>query len=455
MINKAIFKSYDIRGVYPNELDKKTAYAIGRGFVKYTGAKKVVVGQDARLSSPVLFKALAKGIMAEGAVIYNIGQVSTECLYFGVGMYDFDAGVMITASHNPKEYNGFKMLARPKPIGEGGLKKSGNNIEIIRGKDLFSIVEAGDFKDSSTKGKIEQKDIWQDYIKHILSFTNLEKIKPFKVAVDASNGVAGLAISKLGDKLPAKIFLLNYEPDGNFPNHSPNPLLEGSTDQIKKEIEKEGADFGFIFDGDGDRIFLVDENGWLVRADISLLLLAKYFLKKNPGSAIAYNAICTKAVPEFIKKWGGTPIRTKVGFVNVREGLLQNNGIMGGELSGHYCFRDFFYLDSGMLGFLILLQIISEEHKKVSEIVQELSLYAKSSEINFEIANKEIVLNKIKEKYTDGKQDYLDGITVEYNSWWFNVRVSQTEPLLRLTIEADTNDLLDEKQKELRALIVG
>lgn len=442
MVDQTIFKSYDIRGVYPDELNEKTAYAIGRGFIKYTGAKKVAVGQDARLSSPALFKGLVKGITAEGANVYNLGQVPTECLYFSVGAYDFDAGMMLTASHNPKEYNGFKMI-----------KKNGNSIEVIRGKDLLSVVQAGDFKDSITKGIIEPKDIWPDYIKHVLSFVNLERIRAFKVAVDASNGVAGLAISKIGDKLPAKIFLLNYEPDGDFPNHSPNPLSEGSTDQIKKEIEKEGADFGFIFDGDGDRIFLVDENGWLVRADVTLLLLAKHFLQKNPGFAVAYNAICSKAVPEFVKKWGGNPIRTQVGFVNVREGLLKNNGIMGGELSGHYCFRDNFYLDSGMLGFLILLQIISEEHKKVSEIAQELSPYAKSSEINFEIKDKEGILNKIKEKYSDGKQDYLDGVTIEYDNWWFNVRASQTEPLLRLTIEADTKDLLEEKQKELTKII--
>jgi len=444
MINKTIFKSYDIRGVFPSELDEKTAFAIGRGFVRHTGAKKVAVGQDARLSSPELFKSLAKGIIAEGANVYNLDQVPTECLYFAVGAYDFDAGVMITASHNPKEYNGFKML-----------KKNGDSIEIIRGTDLLSVVESADFKNSGAKGTIERKDIWQDYTKHILSFVNLENIRPFKVVVDASNGVAGLAVSKIGDKLPAKIFLLNYEPDGSFPNHGPNPMMEGSTDQIRAEIQKEKADFGFIFDGDADRIFLVDENGWLVRADVTLLLLAKHFLQKNPSSAVAYNAICSKAVPEFIKKWGGNPIMTKVGFVNVRDGLLKNNGIMGGELSGHYCFKDNFYLDSGMISFLILLQVLSEEHKKISEIVEEFSPYAKSSEINFQITNKEEILNKVKEKYSDGKQDYLDGITIQYNNWWFNVRSSQTEPLLRVTIEADTIDILEEKIKELRAFITA
>ena len=252
MINPTIFKSRDIRGIYPNELNEETAYVIGRSFIKYIGAKSVLIGQDSRISSPVLFRGLVKGITAEGANVYNLGQVPTECLYFAVGFYDFGAGIMITASHNPKEYNGFKML-----------KKNGNSIEIIRGKDLLSAAETGDLKNNITKGAIEQKDIWQDYIKHILSFVNLDKIKPFKIAVDASNGVAGLAVAKIADKLSAKIFLLNYELDGNFPNHSPNPLLAESTDQIKREIEKERADFGFIFDGDADRIFLVDENGWL------------------------------------------------------------------------------------------------------------------------------------------------------------------------------------------------
>ncbi|MDO8486453.1 MAG: phosphomannomutase/phosphoglucomutase [Candidatus Staskawiczbacteria bacterium] len=448
MADSTIFKSYDIRGIYPNELNEETAYKIGRSFVKYTKAKSVAIGQDARISSPALFNALSKGITAEGSNVYDLGQVPTECLYFSVGKYDFNSGIMITASHNPKEYNGFKML-----------KKEGNNIEIIRGQDLQSLVESGfsgqpeDSQKNITKGTVNKKDIWQDYINHIVSFVNLDNLKPFKVVIDASNGVAGLAISKLGDKLPVKIFLLNYEPDGNFPNHSPNPLLTGSTDQIKREIGKEGADFGFIFDGDADRIFLVDENGWLVRADVTLLLLAKYFLQKNPRSAIAYNAICSKAVPEFIKKWGGKPVRTKVGFVNVRTGLLENDGVVGGELSGHYCFKDNYYLDSGMMGFLTLLQIISEQHKKVSELAQELSPYAKSSELNFKIDNKEEVLDKIKNKYTDGKQDYLDGITVEYDNWWFNVRASQTEPLLRLTIEADAKDLLEEKQKELSNFI--
>lgn len=443
MLNPSIFKSYDIRGVYPGEIDKEAAYLIGKSFVKYTGAKSVAVGQDARLSSPDLFSGLADGIMKAGSDVVDLGIVPTECIYFAVGKHAFDGGVMITASHNPKEYNGFKMQ-----------KKNDNDIEVIRGKNLFSVADGKDSKTNSSPGKIEKRDILQDYLNHVLSFSKPDKIRPFNIVIDASNGAMGPAIARIGDKLPIKIFLLNYEPDGNFPNHSPNPLVEGSTYEIKKEIQKQKADFGFIFDGDGDRIFLIDENGWMVPADITLLILAKHLLRVNPGSYIAYNTICSKAVPEFIEKWRGIPVRTKVGFVNVREELIKSNGIMGGELSGHYCFRDNFYFDSSLISFLLLLEALSEERKKVSEIIQELLVYFKSSELNFKVTDREKILKEIKEKYSDGKQDYLDGVTVNYEDWWFNARASETEPLLRLTIEADTKSLLEEKEKELRDFII-
>jgi len=440
MVQPSIFKSYDIRGIYPSELKEETAYLIGQILVRYTGANKSVIGFDARLSSPALLRNIAQGMANEGASVYNIGSVPTECLYFAVGNYDFDIGVMITASHNPKEYNGFKMVKRIK-----------NGIEIIRGRDLLLLVGESNFR-KPDDGLIHSKDILNDYVKYILSFVK-DKIDPFGVVVDVSNGVVGKVINRIKKALPIKIIDLNFKPDGNFPNHSPNPLEKDSTKQINRAVKERKADFGFIFDGDGDRVFLVDENGKLVPADITLLLLAKYFLKKNPKSAVAYNAICSKAVPEFIKKWGGAPVRTPVGFVNVREGLLSNNGIMGGELSGHYCFKDYFYMDSGIITFLILLQVISSDGRKVSKIAEELSPYFKSAEINFKIEDKEMVLEKIKQKYADGKQDYLDGVTVEYPNWWFNVRPSNTEPLLRLTVEADTQDLLEEKKKELENFI--
>ncbi len=439
MIKSSIFKSYDVRGVYPSDLNDEAAFEIGKAYVSYSKAKKVAVCYDARLSSPSLYENLAKGITSQGSDVYFIGQLPTECLYFAVGNYDFDGGIMITASHNPKEYNGLKMMVRDK-----------DDIVWIRGKDLLSEVEKQNLE-KDEKGTVYEKDILSDYLQYMQSFNG--RIKPFNIAVDASNGVMGKVMRLMEKNLPVKISELNFEPDGNFPNHSPNPLEPGSSDVISRLIKEKSLDLGIMFDGDADRVFLVDEQGLLVSADTVLLLLAKHFLEQNPGSAVAYNAICSKAVPEFITKWGGKPIRTAVGFVNVREGLIKNNGVMGGELSAHYCFRDYFYTDSGMIAFLTLLQIISKENRKVSEIVKELSIYFKSAELNFEIENKEEVLDKLKEKYADGKQDFLDGVTVEYKDWWFNVRPSNTEPLLRLTIEANTEELLNEKKKELSDFI--
>lgn len=439
MIEKSIFKSYDVRGIYPSELDKKAAYLVGKAFIKATGAKKVLIGYDARLSGPDLFLGLANGIEAAGSEVYGIGMVPTEGLYFSVGKYDFPAGIMITASHNPKEYNGFKML-----------QKDGT-VNVIRGKDLADVVE--DEEVELKEPKTTPQDIWPDFISHMLSLVDIAAIKPLKIVVDASNGAAGLAIKKIQDKLPVTIIPLHFEPDGNFPNHSPNPLEPGASDKIREVIKKESADLGLMFDGDGDRVFLVDEQGNLVPADMTLLLLAKYFLGKNPKQAIGYNVICSKAVPTFIQQWGGVPVRTKVGFVNVREELMKHSGVMGGELSGHYCFRDTWYMDSGILAFLVLLQIISEDGRKVSEIVKEYMLFAKSAENNFSVTNKEVVVETVKEKYQDGQQDSLDGLTVEYKDWWFNLRASNTEPLLRLTIEADNEELLAEKKAELTKLI--
>ena len=463
-INPKIFKSYDVRGIYPADLNEKIAFKIGQALIKKTRAQKVVVGRDIRLSSFNLSEALIKGILSQRADVYNIGLVPTEGVYFTTNYYSYDAGVMITASHNPKEYNGFKMV-----------KKEKKWAKVIPGKDLKEFIKKEDGR-LKKAGKIKELDIWPDYLNHILSFIEPKKIKPFKIVVDASNGMAAKVLPKLEPKLPVTIIPLNFDLNGNFPAHSPNPLLEESRRQISRAVLEKKADLGFIFDGDADRVYLIDESGNFIRADITLLLLARYFLEKNPGKGIAYNLICSKAVPEFIKKWNGNPIRTKVGFINVQKGMMENDGILGGELSGHYSFKDNFYLDSGFIAFLTLLQIISQSNKKVSELVKELSPYAKAPEINFEIkdrpaspaggpvspaggaacrrAGKKYIIEKIKEKFSDGRQDYLDGLTVEYDDWWFNLRPSQTEPLLRLTIEAKNQKLLEQKKKELSSLIL-
>lgn len=439
MVNKSIFKAYDVRGIYPTDLNEQAAYAVGRAFIAHAKSKNVVVGYDARLSSPALFKALAEGLLAAGVKVTTIGQVPTECLYFALASYDFDAGIMITASHNPKEYNGFKMIVR-----------KGNDLNIIRGLDLLPIVKEESIGVSDTP--IAQKDILADYTKYIFNLFDFNAIKKFKVVVDASNGVMGNVLSKI--TLPVEVMPLNFEPDGNFPNHAPNPLEPGASGQIAAAIKKEKADFGFMFDGDADRIFLVDEHGNMVPADLVLVLLAKYFLQKNPGAGVAYNAVCSKSVAEFVAKWGGVPVRTQVGAVNVRDGLLKNNGVVGGEISAHYCFRDYFYMDSGLIAMLVMLHIFSQDSRPVSELMKDFMIYFKSEELNFKIEDKEKVLDRVKEKYADGKQDFLDGVTVEYEDWWFNVRPSNTEPLLRVSLlEARTKELLEQKKEELAKLI--
>ncbi len=434
-VNSSIFKAYDIRGIYPSELNEEVAYLIGRAFVRRSGAKIVTVGSDMRLSGPALKKELIRGITDEGANVKDIGLVPIDAIYFSVGKLGDEAGIMITASHNPKEYNGFKMVMK--------------NMEWLNGVDLLDEVEKVPTQTSNIKGEVKEDDIIAPYINHVLSFVEVDKINPFKVVVDAGNGMAGKVIPILTEGLPLNIIPLNFKLDGNFPAHPSNPLLPESQKEICETVIKEKADFGVIFDGDTDRLIFIDEKGKFIPADITLLLLAKTFLDKEPGAGIVYNAICSKAVPEMIEKWGGRALRSKVGFSNLMKLMKEQNGAMSGELSAHYSFRDNFYADSGFIAFVLVLQLLSNYGQPFSEIVKPFSKYFKAAESNFEVKNKDGVISKIKEKYSDGEQDFLDGITVTYKDWWFNVRPSNTEPLLRLTIEADTKELLEKKQKEL------
>jgi len=438
-MNSSIFKSYDIRGIYPSELNEEAAYLIGRAFAVKSKAKNITVGSDMRLSGTSLKKALIRGITDEGANVKDIGLVPIDAVYFSVGKLGDEAGIMITASHNPKEYNGFKMVMK--------------NMQWLRGVELLEEVKNLPEKVSEKKGEVEEEDIIPRYINHVLSFIDVDKIEPFKVVVDAGNGMAGKIMPILTEGLPLNIIPLNFKLDGSFPAHPSNPLLPESQKEICETVVKEKADFGIIMDGDTDRLFFVDEKGSFIPADVTLLLLAKLFLEREPGAGIVYNLLCSKIVLEMIKKWGGRPLRSKVGYINVSTVMREQKGVMGGELSAHYSFRDNAYADSGFIAFVILLQLLSGGDQPLSEIVKPFYKYFKSAEDNFEVKDKDAVINKIKEKYSDGKQDFLDGITVEYKDWWFNMRPSNTEPLLRLTIEADTRELLAEKQKELTAVI--
>ena len=440
----SIFKSYDIRGAYPKNLDGKLAYKIGQSFAKKTKAGKVAVGRDMRLSSPILFKEIIKGIISQGADVYDLGLVPVEFVYFALGRNkDYDAGIMVTASHEAKEYNGFKMIKRER-----------EKISVLLGRDLIKVIEEGYLPEKEEKGNYQKIDLWQPYLKHIFSFVNLEKIRRLRIVVDAGNGLAGKVIPLLAEKLPVEIIPLNFELDGNFPARPSNPLAEGAPAEAKKRVKGNKADFGVLFDGDADRLFLIDEKGNFIRGDITLLLLAKHFLENSRlPKSIAYSLICSQAVPKFIKEWGGTPIKTKVGWANIREAEIDNKAVMGGELSGHFSFKGNFYFDSGFISFLILLEVISSSRKKLSQLRKEFSPFPKTPEINFQAENKAIVIEKIKNFFSDGKQSLLDGLTVEYDKWWFNLRPSQTEPLLRLVIEANNKEELEEKKNLLVDLI--
>ncbi len=438
-----IFKTYDIRGIYPDQLDEEKAQKAARVFGKITGVKRVVIGKDTRNSSSKIAKAVMEGLIQQGIDVFDIGEISTDCLYFSLMNYNCDGGIMITASHNPPQYNGLKMMRRDK---EGPLPISGKKIGSEFNKEINSV---------SPKGKIQKMDIWGDYIKHLFSFIETNKVKPFRVVIDTSCGMAGKVIPQIQDRLPIKIIPLNFELDGDFPAHSPNPLADKATDQIIKTIKKEKADLGFIFDGDADRVLLIAEDGTPVPADITLLLLAKSFLENSEkfSESIVYNLTCSRAVPEFIRKWGGKPVRSPVGYINLWEKMREVKAILGGETSGHFAFRDSFYSDSAFIAFLRLLVVISGNKKKLSQLVNKLQPYFKPPKTNLEIKNKEEILEEIKKKYSDGKQDYLDGVTVGYKDWWFNVRPSNTEPLLRVTIEADNREIYKEKKEQLISFI--
>jgi len=443
-INPKIFKAYDIRGIYPTDLNAKIAFLIGMAFAKKTGTKEVVVGRDMRNGGSILKNNLIKGLAAGGVEkIIDIGLVPIDGVYFSVSKLKYQTGIMITASHNPKEYNGFKMI--------------GKNLKVIRGVELLPIIKKLTLqKIVNKKIKITKKDIYAAHIKHILSFVNTKNIKPLKVVVDAGNGMAGKMIPKLEKYLPIKITRMNFKLDGNFPAHPSNPLDPKSQISISKKIKQIKADFGIIMDGDTDRLFFVDEQGNFIAADLTLLLLAKAFLNKKPHSAIAYNIICSKIVEEKIRTWGGKPIKTAVGFVNVAEGLKKHQGIMGGELSAHYSFKDNGYFDSGFIAFVIMLELLSEYNQPLSKIIKPYTKYFKSPEINTPVADVKKKLAVIKKKYKQYKQNYLDGVTVdnwEKGGWWFNVRPSNTEPLLRLTIEAKKKSDLDKLRKKLVGLI--
>lgn len=454
-IDQSIFKSYDIRGVYPQQLNEETASQIAQTFLKILSGKfnkpikelKIAVGQDIRESSASLIRSAIDIFLEYGAAVDDLGLISINDLYFAVGYYKYDGGVMATASHNPPEYGGFKMVKLNQ--------NHTDSIEFLYGKLLYEeLVKLNlPLKDEKIKGQFKKKDIIQDHLNHILSFVDLQKIKPFKIAVDTGNGMMGLLIPRLLEKMKVTLIPLFIEPDGKFPNRPPNPLEPGTSKKISQKIKQEKADFGVMYDADGDRMFLVDEKGDLIRGDMILLLMAKAMLEKNPGAGIVYNLICSHAVPELVNKWGGRAIRSEVGYRNLADHMRNEGGEMSGEVSGHFAFKKNYYADNGFIALALSLQTISEDGRKLSQIIKDYCLYARGDEINIKVESIPSKLDLIRKYYQKNIKDEIDGITVEFAEWWFNIRASNTEPLLRITVEAKNQKELKKRQEEVLKII--
>ncbi len=436
------FKAYDIRGKVPSELNAELAYKVGKSVAKYLNAKSVVIGRDVRKSSPELSKALANGLTDAGCDVIDLGLCGTEMIYFATPYLNADGGVMITASHNPPEYNGLKFVKRGSvPMGyDSGLKE----IEKM-------ILNNQLGENSIQKGKVVQKNIMNEFIESLKKFYNPEKIKPYKVVVNAGNGCVGPALDELEKNLPIKMIKVFHEPDSNFPNGVPNPLLPENRHSTIEAMKKNNADLGVAWDGDYDRCFFFDEKGNFIEGYYIVGLLAKSILKLNPNEKIVHDPRLTWNTIEVVKKSGGEAVVSKSGHAYIKQKMREVNAIYGGEMSAHHYFRDNFYSDSGLIPFLLILQLISEENKPFSSLVEEMvNSYPCSGEINSTIENPKEKLEQIKAKYSDGIIDELDGVSIEYPNWRFNVRLSNTEPLIRLNVESrGDKNLMEEKTKEL------
>lgn len=444
-MNTKIFKAYDIRGVYPKDFNEEAAYKVGRAVVVLTNSRKVVVGRDARLSSPEIFEAVSRGVMEQGADVVDIGFCTTPMLDFAVANYEeHNAGIMITASHNPKEYNGLKMIRS-----DASSVGAGSGMEEIR-----DMVLRDNFP-SAGKGNLEKFDCLESYVKKIYEFVEIKKIASLKIAVDAGNGMAGIPLRKILEDLSGEIIPLYLEPDGTFPNHHPNPSEDKNLEDLKKSVIENNCDLGVAFDGDGDRCRFVDEKGNSLRGDITTIVLAKKLLKDNPGRAVVYDLISSWILPEEITKLGGKPIVSRVGHSFLKAIMKKENAILGGEMSGHFYYGKFFNVESAMLTMLLFLEAVSSGNKIVSELTAPFFKYFHTGEINFEVRDKEAKIQQIEERYSDTaeKISHLDGIKIEFDDWWFNVRPSNTEPLLRLNLEARSKELMEEKKEELSNLL--
>jgi phosphomannomutase len=440
---RSIFKAYDVRGVVPDELDEDVARRVGGAFVDWADLTSVVIGYDCRLSSPSLAEAIRDGITSRGADVVDLGLASTDLLYFASGSLDA-AGIMLTASHNPPRYNGVKFcLAGARPVGEE------TGLEEIR-----TIAEGEERPPVAARGSVRRADLLDEYVEHVLSFIDAPNVRPLNVVVDTANGMGGLVVPAVFARLPLKVTHLFAELDGTFPNHPADPIDPENQRDLKREVLAGEADVGLAFDGDADRVFFVDERAEGVSGSEVTALVGRAVLSREPGAKIVHNLICSWAVAEVIRENGGTPIRSRVGHSFIKQVMAETGAAFGGEHSGHYYFRENYRADSGVIAAVVVLEQLSLASVPLSELLRPFRRYYSSGEINTYVDDRFGRIEQIAAAYASGRQDRLDGLTVEFDDdWWFNVRPSNTEPLLRLNVESRTEELLKEKTDEVLAVI--
>jgi len=447
-LTPGIFKAYDIRGVYPDDIDEAGAKAIGAGFATYLGAREIAVGHDMRLSSPSLVAAFIDGVTSQGVHVTDYGMLSTDMMYFAVASGQHSGGAQITASHNPKQYNGMKLVR------EGAFPLSGD----AGINDIRDMIASGEIPPpAAVRGTVTTKPVLDRYVEHVMSFIDPSVIKPFNVVLDAGSGTGAIAAPAIFDRLPCRTARLCFEIDGSFPNHEANPLIEGNRRDIVEAVVAQKADIGIAWDGDADRCFFIDGTGEFIAGDFITALLAQAFLLKQPGATIVYDLRASFAVRDIVAAHGGKALMNRVGHSYIKRRMRDTNAIFGGEVTGHYYFRDNHFADNGMIPALLILELMSKQGKTLHELLAPLrEKYFISGEINTTLASTDLVAGKldaIAKKFADGKQATLDGLSVEYADWHFNVRPSNTEPLLRLNLEATTPGRMAEKRDEVLALI--
>ncbi len=443
-----IFKAYDIRGLYPGEIDEPSARAIGNAFARFTACPRVVVAHDMRPSSIPLTEAFVAGVTAAGVDAVLIGLASTDLLYYAAGILDAP-GAMFTASHNPAQYNGIKLCkAGAAPIGEDtGL----NEIKAM----AAAALATGDLVRAASPGSTTRRDLLADYASHVHSFVDRARLRPLTVVADTANGMGGLVVPEVFRGLPFDLTLLFAELDGTFPNHPADPIQPENLRDLQAKVLEVGADVGLAFDGDADRVFLVDDLAQPVSGSLTTVLVARGMLAKHPGDIIVHNLICSKAVPEIVKELGGTTVRTRVGHSFIKQVMAETGAIFGGEHSGHYYFRDNYRADSGLIAALVILEQLSMTSEPLSQLRIPLERYSASGERNTRVSDPQHVIEAIAARFADAEQDRLDGLTVDLGEWWFNLRASNTEPLLRLNLEAPDAVSCAAHTDELLALIAA